>query len=217
MSAGDFLTGGQEYAGCPAILDDDVLDVGIGPDGHAPFDGNLLECLGDCSHRTAHVCPASAIASRHAHRVIELDVPGASISRTTIRADDAAGTDGSLHLIAVEVVLGNISDRAHVEHLEDLLLFRSLEVTGNFVPTRWPTQDVLVHDPAGNFNRIVIDVVGIGVLGVDLADAVEPLAVVGPVRQRAAVGEWGKETWVAVEQLNAIPGAQFVEDLARGK
>ena len=65
-----------------------------------------------------------------------------------------------------------------------------------------------------HFDRVVIDVVGLRVLRIDLADALQPLLVVVPVGQRAAVRERREEARIALEQLDPLPGAELVEDLA---
>jgi hypothetical protein len=67
----------------------------------------------------AQIGPGAALAGRHPHRVVELDVAGAGVAGAAEGADQAEGAGGGLHDVRLEEVLGGVGGGAEDEKLED--------------------------------------------------------------------------------------------------
>ncbi len=100
----------------------------------------------------------------------------------------------------LEEILRDIRRRTEIELLEDQRLFWRRKLSCHLRPGRRAPQDIAVHDLARFFQHGVVVVVGVGILGRNLADILQPAIVIVPVRKRRSIRKGSEETRIALDE-----------------
>ena len=149
--------------------------------------------------------------------MVELDVAGAGLARTAKGADQAGRAGAALHDVALEVVLGQVGDRAKDQILEDPLVARPVEGGGELGNGRRPPQDEPVHDLAAALEEGVIVRVGSASFFEKRGDLRDELVHLLPGDEPVLVALQRREgARIARDQFDSVPpDVELVQDLLR--